>query len=249
MEERNLTYFVADVHLGSNPASAAEKEARFVSFLRSIPPQRTSALYMLGDIWDFWYEYRDVVPKGSARVFAALQDLMDAGVKVNFIRGNHDVWTYHYLQDMGINVMNQVQEVTLGDAVFCIGHGDGLGPGMRKYNAMRSLFYNRVAQVLFSTLHPWFAYRIGRSWSASRQKKHVAPYKWSGEDESLYKFACGYEKEHKVDYFVFGHYHSQVDMKTPGGARFIVLKDWKEESPYLYFDGKSLCSGHSRNME
>jgi len=249
MEERNLTYFVADVHLGSNPATAAEKESRFVRFLRSIPPQRTQALYLLGDIWDFWYEYRDVVPKGYARVFAALMELVDAGVKVRFIRGNHDIWTYGYLQSLGIEVLNQIQEVKIGDALFCIGHGDGLGPGMRKYNAMRSLFYNRVAQCLFSTLHPWFAYRIGRGWSARRQKKHVTPYNWRGEEESLYKFAVEYEKTHKVDYFVFGHYHSDVDMKTPGGARFTVLKDWKSDSPYLYFDGKSLCSGHSRNME
>ena len=105
MEERNLTYFVADVHLGSNPATAAEKESRFVRFLRSIPPQRTQALYLLGDIWDFWYEYRDVVPKGYARVFAALMDLVDAGVKVRFIRGNHDIWTYGYLQSLGIEVL------------------------------------------------------------------------------------------------------------------------------------------------
>ena len=148
-----------------------------------------------------------------------------------------------------IEVLDQIQEVQIGGSTFCIGHGDGLGPGMGKYNAMRSLFYNRVAQRLFSTLHPWFAYRIGRVWSNRRQKKHVTPYKWSGEKEALYKFAVEYEKTHKVDYFVFGHYHSDVDMKTPGGARFAVLKDWKNDSPYLYFDGRSLCSGHSRNME
>ena len=249
MQDRSLTYFVADVHLGARPASDADKEARFVQFLRSVPAQQTAALYMLGDIWDFWYEYRDVVPKGYARVFAALMDLMDAGVKVVFIRGNHDVWTYSYLQSLGIEVLDQVQEVNIDGSVFCIGHGDGLGPGMGKYNFMRSVFHNRVAQVLFSTLHPWFAYRIGRGWSKRRQKQHVTPYNWRGEEESLYKFAAEYEKTHKVDYFVFGHYHSQVDMKTPGGARFAVLKDWKQESPYLYFDGRSLCSGHSRNME
>ena len=249
MQERNLTYFVADVHLGSDPATAAEKEARFVQFLRSIPAQQTIALYMLGDIWDFWYEYRDVVPKGNARVFSALMDLMDAGVTVRFIRGNHDVWTYDYLQSMGIQVLNQTFSVKIGDAVFCLGHGDGLGPGMRGYKFMRSLFYSRVAQRLFSTLHPWFAFRIARRWSAGRQKKHVTPYEWKGTSEPLYKFALQYNKTRKADYFIFGHFHTPVDMEVEGGSRLIVLGDWKKQSSYLYFDGKSLCSGHSRNME
>ena len=249
MEERNLTYFVADVHLGSNPVTAAEKEARFVQFLRSIPAHQTSALYMLGDIWDFWYEYKDVVPKGYARMFSALMDLIDAGVAVRFIRGNHDVWTYDYLQSMGIEVFNQTISVKIGDAVFCLGHGDGLGPGMRAYKFTRAIFYSRVAQRLFSTLHPWIAYRIGRGWSSSRQKKHTSPYNWKGEAEPLYKFALQYNKVRKADYFIFGHFHIPVDMQVEGGSRLIVLEDWRKSSSYLYFDGKSLCSGHSRNME
>ena len=249
MEERNLTYFVADVHLGSDPASAAEKEGRFVQFLRSIPAQQTEALYMLGDIWDFWYEYRDVVPKGYARVFSALMDLIDAGVTVRFIRGNHDFWTYSYLQSMGIEVLNQTFSVKIGDKVFCLGHGDGLGPGRRGYKIMRAVFNNRVAQVLFSTLHPWIAYRIGRGWSANRQKKHVSPYEWKGEDEPLYKFALQFNKTRKADYFIFGHFHTPVDMELEGGSRLIVMEDWKKKSSYLYFNGKSLCSGHSRNIE
>ena len=249
MEERNLTYFVADVHLGSDPASAAEKEGRFVQFLRSIPAQQTEALYMLGDIWDFWYEYRDVVPKGYARVFSALMDLIDAGVTVRFIRGNHDFWTYSYLQSMGIEVLNQTFSVKIGDKVFCLGHGDGLGPGRRGYKIMRAVFNNRVAQVLFSTLHPWIAYRIGRGWSANRQKKHVSPYEWKGEAEPLYKFALQFNKTRKADYFIFGHFHTPVDMELEGGSRLIVMEDWKKKSSYLYFNGKSLCSGHSRNIE
>ena len=96
MGMRNLTYFVSDVHLGLDVKNPADREARFVSFLQSIPKDKTEALYMLGDIWDFWYEYHDVVPKGYVRVFASLMDLMDAGVKVYFFQGNHDIWCYHY---------------------------------------------------------------------------------------------------------------------------------------------------------
>ena len=96
MPERRLTYFVSDVHLGLNVRNPEDRERRFVSFLKSIDPQETEALYLLGDIWDFWYEWKDVVPKGYVRVFAALLDLMDGGVKVYFFQGNHDVWTYSY---------------------------------------------------------------------------------------------------------------------------------------------------------
>ena len=246
---RPLTYFVSDVHLGLQVGNPADREARFVAFLRGIDPGETSALYLLGDIWDFWYEYRDVVPKGYVRVFAALTELMDSGVQVYFFQGNHDIWSYAYFEELGMKRLVQPYAVRIGKRDFCLGHGDGLGPGMRGYKFMRALFYSRVAQRLFSTLHPWFAFRIARRWSAGRQKKHVTPYEWKGTSEPLYKFALQYNKTRKADYFIFGHFHTPVDMEVEGGSRLIVLGDWKKQSSYLYFDGKSLCSGHSRNME
>lgn len=111
--ERSLSYFVADVHLGLDVADPIGREQRFVAFLRSLPPQ-TEALYLLGDIWDFWYEYRDVVPKGYVRVFGALADLMDRGVKVYFFQGNHDVWTYSYFEELGMTRLQQPCLVTIG---------------------------------------------------------------------------------------------------------------------------------------
>ena len=125
---RTSAYFVADVHLGLDVNSPQDRENRFVEFLRSIPAGRTCALYLLGDIWDFWYEYRDVVPKGYVRVFAALMDLMVAGVMVYFFQGNHDVWTYRYFEELGMRRLVQPCVVRIGDKDFCLGHGDGLGP-------------------------------------------------------------------------------------------------------------------------
>ena len=107
MADRTLTYFVSDVHLGLDVKDPEDRERRFVKFLRSIPPERTEALYMLGDIWDFWYEYRDVVPKGYVRVFSTLMDLMDAGVKVYFFQGNHDIWCYWYFKELGMQILQQ----------------------------------------------------------------------------------------------------------------------------------------------
>ena len=127
MNTEHLTYFVSDVHLGLQVSDPDERESRFVGFLNSLP-QETESLYLLGDIWDFWYEYRDVVPKGYVRVFAALQALMDRGVNVYFFQGNHDIWTYSYFESMGMKKLVQPCVVEIGGRRFCLGHGDGLCP-------------------------------------------------------------------------------------------------------------------------
>ena len=229
---KKLTYFVSDVHLGLQVADPAAREARFVGFLRSLP-EETAALYLLGDIWDFWYEYRDVVPKGYVRVLAAIQDLMDRGVDVYFLQGNHDVWTYSYFEELGMKKLVQPALVEIDGRVFCIGHGDGLGPVPMGYRFLRGVFHNRVLQFLFSMLHPWLAFRLGNGWSKNNRLARREEYHFRGEEEPLYKFAAEFEKENKVDCFVFGHYHCDVTMKTPAGADFIILKDWMDGSPYV----------------
>ncbi len=250
MAERNLTYFVSDVHLGLDVKNPSDREKRFVDFLDSIPKEKTQALYMLGDIWDFWYEYHDVVPKGYVRVFAALMDLMDSGVAVYFFQGNHDIWCYHYFEDMGIKILQQPYLVTIGDKVFCLGHGDGLGPGHRLYKLMRWGFRAKFFQSLFSLLHPYLAFRFGKGWSKKSRVAKTVQYVFRGEDEPLYKFALDFSSKNKVDFFVFGHYHCDVRMSLPGGPELIILKDWMDGGqPYLYFDGNSTFFGYSPNME
>lgn len=237
--KRNLTYFVSDVHLGLQVADPAAREERFVSFLKGLP-QETAALYMLGDIWDFWYEYRDVVPKGYVRVFAALMDLMDRGVDVYFFPGNHDIWTYSYFESMGMKKLSQPCRVEISGKVFCLGHGDGLGPTPFGYRVIKTIFNCRFLQALFSMLHPWFAYRLGNVWSRHSRLSHKEEYIFRGEEEPLYKFAAEYQRENKVDYYIFGHYHSAADTEIPGGARLLLLKDWISSSPYICFDGSEL---------
>lgn len=236
------TYFVSDVHLGLQVADPAGRETRFVDFLRGLP-EDTGALYLLGDIWDFWYEYRDVVPKGYVRVFAALQDLMDRGVKVYFFQGNHDVWTYSYFEELGMIRLTQPAVVEIAGKKFCLGHGDGLGPVPRGYRFLRSLFHNRIVQAMFSMLHPWLAFRFGNGWSKENRLARKEEYVFKGEDEPLYKFAVDFAKTHEVDHFIFGHYHVAVSMTLPSGASFNILKDWIDASPYICFDGENLTSG------
>ena len=237
--DRKLTYFVSDVHLGLQVNDPAGRERRFVDFLTSLP-EETAALYLLGDIWDFWYEYRDVVPKGYVRVFAALQSLMDRGVDVYFFQGNHDIWTYSYFEELGMKKLTQPSVVEIEGKRFCLGHGDGLGPTPFGYRLIKFIFNNRTIQTLFSMLHPWIAYRIGNVWSKHSRLSHNEEYVFRGAEESLYKFSENYSTENKVDYFIFGHYHAAADETLPGGARLLLLKDWMTSSPYISFDGSNL---------
>ena len=240
----HLTYFVSDVHLGLRVADPADREARFVAFLRGIPAAETEALYLLGDVWDFWYEYRDVVPKGYIRVFAALQDLMDAGVKVYFFQGNHDIWTYSYFEELGMRRCVQPYVTGIGGKTFCLGHGDGLGPGMRSYKFLRRIFHSRFLQRCFSTLHPWVAFRLGNGWSRRSRLGKSIGYAFKGASEPLYRFCAGFNAgrsaagEPPVDIFLFGHYHCAVDMPV-GAARLQLLRDWITCSNWIVFDAAS----------
>ncbi len=253
---RRYTYFVSDVHLGLDVAGPQAREAAFVKFLKEIPRYETDAVYLLGDIWDFWYEYKDVVPRGYVRVFAALLDLMDAGVKVYFFRGNHDIWAYSYFSELGMTVLKQPYFVTIGGRKFCLGHGDGLGPGDYGYKLMRWAFHNRFLQKCFSTLHPRIAFKLGNGWSKkSRLAKNIS-YIFRGEDEPLYKWCARNAK--KAEFFIFGHYHSRVDVPVKK-SRLLILGDWitspnwivydAEENYLKYLSGTSTTGGSSQNTD
>ena len=237
----HLTYFVSDVHLGLQVADPAAREARFVAFLRGIPAAETEALYLLGDVWDFWYEYRDVVPKGYTRVFSALQDLMDAGVKVYLFQGNHDLWTDSYFEELGMRRCVQPYVTEIGGKTFCLGHGDGLGPGMRGYKFLRRIFHSRFLQRCFSTLHPWIAFRLGNGWSRRSRLGKSIGYAFKGASEPLYRFCAGFNTrrtasgEPPVDIFLFGHYHCAVDMPV-GASRLLLLRDWITCSNWIVSD-------------
>ena len=238
---KKLTYFVSDVHLGLQVNDPADRERRFVDFLTSLP-EETAAVYLLGDVWDFWYEYRDVVPKGYVKVFAAIQSWMDRGVDVYFFQGNHDIWTYSYFEELGMKKLIQPCVVQIGRKSFCLGHGDGLGPTPFGYRLIKYIFNNKVIQTLFSMLHPWIAYRIGNVWSKHSRLSHNEHYTFKGPEEPLYQFSEQFSKENKVDYFIFGHYHTTADETLPGGARLLLLKDWMSSSPCICFDGSELIT-------
>ena len=226
-----MIYFVADIHLGlkAGPEGPAEREARFVDWLHGINRPDTEALWLLGDIWDFWYEYRDLIPREGARVTAAIIELLNSGIKVYYIPGNHDIWLYSFWQKLGVQVLQQPQTVELCGKRILLGHGDALGGAKWNYRLMLGIFHSRVCQVLFSGLHPWLAYRFGTDWSNNNRRKHGG-YKFRGKDEPLWQY-CKAECEKAaaagapVDLCLFGHFHDAVDMPV-AGSRLVVLKDW-----------------------
>lgn len=248
MAERRGTYFVSDVHLGLDYNDPVEREGRFVEFLRSIPGDTAEALYMLGDIWDFWFEYRDVVPRGYVPVLAELVRLVQAGVKVYFFRGNHDMWAFGYLEELGVKVLEQPYFTDICGKVFCLGHGDGLGAVSRRYKLMKSLFGNHLAQRVFALLHPTAAFGLARLWSETKRKRRKTRYRFKGADEPLYRYADDMASRRHVDYFIFGHYHSPVDLPLTHGGRLMIMDDWLDPGtrPYLYFDGMYVLGSSSK---
>lgn len=247
MEGDKLYYFVSDIHLGLNYMNPAERERRFASFLYALP-QNTEKLFLLGDIFDFWYEYRDVIPNKYTRVLGALAALVDRGVEVHFFNGNHDIWTYHYFEkELGV-VMERKQPAVfeIGGKYFCLGHGDGLDPLDKGYKLLKWLFTNRVAQILFSALHPRWAFGFGYSWSKHNRLAQKQLFNFKGKDEPLVKFATEFQAslpaDKKIDYFIFGHYHYNTSYKFEDGSQLFILGEWIHHYDYLVFDGNSVKS-------
>lgn len=247
--ERNIHYFVSDVHLGLEIFDPAEREARFVSFLKKINNEKTAALYLLGDIWDLWFEYNDVVPKGFAKVFTAIMELTESGIKVCYIRGNHDIWSLRYFEEMGMIHLRQPHVIEIGGKRFCLAHGDGLGEGMYSYKLMKWIFRTKLFYKIICCLPPNFIFKITKAWFRNSRLARNHVYEFKNEEEPLYKWAEEFHKSCGIDYFIFGHYHTKVDLTMKCGARMFIMKDWIHQSDYLYFDGTSGMFGYSPNIE
>lgn len=238
-------YFLSDAHLGSLAIPHARmQERRLVRFLDSIKT-KASAIYMLGDMFDFWDEYRYVVPKGYTRFLGKLSELTDSGVEVHFFTGNHDLWTYGYLQDeCGVVVHKAPVTTEILGRVFYLAHGDGLGDPDPKYRLLHALFHSRVCQRLLNAIHPRWGMALGLNWAKHSRLKRVdgkePPY--LGEDrEYLVRYAKDYLRTHQdIDYFMFGHRHIELDLMLSRKTRLMILGDWVWQFTYAVFDGEHM---------
>ncbi|MFT4203717.1 MAG: UDP-2,3-diacylglucosamine diphosphatase [Chitinophagaceae bacterium] len=244
LPEGKKIYFLSDFHLGTPDwERSLVREKKVVQFLEQARKDAAMIL-VVGDMFDFWFEYKDVVPKGYVRLLGKLAEITDAGIPVHFFIGNHDMWMRGYLErELNIPVYDQPQTYHWDGKQFYIGHGDGLGPGDHGYKFLKKIFRNRICQTLFGALHPWLGTGIANYFSrASRAKTGSEDAIWLGnEKEWLVVYSNEVLDKEYFDYFIFGHRHYPVDILLKNGkSRYINLGDWITNFTYVVFDGNSL---------
>lgn len=240
--EKNV-YFLSDFHLGAPDfESSLVREKRIVAFLESIR-HKAAVIFIVGDMFDFWYEYRKVVPKGYVRLLGKLAELADDGIPMHFFVGNHDMWMTDYLQkELNIPVYFEPKPFEINGKKFLIGHGDGLGPGDHGYKMMKRVFRNPFCQWLFGILPPYVGMGLANYFSRkSRQSTGKHEEQFMGDDkEWLVTYSRQILKQTHYDYFIFGHRHLPIDFNLNGNSRYINLGDWIRYYTYAVFDGNEL---------
>ena len=236
-------YFLSDFHLGApDYAGSLVREKKVVAFLESI--RHTAAeIFILGDIFDFWYEYKKVVPKGYVRLLGKLAELSDSGILIHVFVGNHDMWMNGYFEkELNIPVYHQPKEFEWNGKRFLIGHGDGLGPGDHGYKFIKKIFRNPVCQWLFGQLHPTWGIGLANYVSRkSREKTGAADEIFMGEEnEWLIIYCKEIVQQQQYDYFIFGHRHLPIECNLTGNSRYINLGDWIRNFTYADFDGNKV---------
>jgi UDP-2,3-diacylglucosamine hydrolase len=236
-------YFLSDFHLGVPDAERSlQREKLVVQFLEEIK-QDAHTIFIVGDMFDFWYEYKRVVPRGYVRLLGKIAELTDAGINVHFFVGNHDMWMKDYFQkELNVPVYFEPKEFTFNNKVFLVGHGDGLGPGDHGYKRLKKVFRNPVCQWLFGVLPP--AVGMGLADYSSRKSRAAtgqSEEQFLGEDREWLLIYCK-EMAHqkKIDYFIFGHRHLPIDYRLNDSSRYINLGDWINYFTYAVFDGSEL---------
>jgi UDP-2,3-diacylglucosamine hydrolase len=239
----NKIYFISDFHLGApDNASSLQREKKIVRFLDSIKHD-ASIIFLLGDMFDFWFEYKKVVPKGHIRLLGKLAELSDAGVQFNFFVGNHDMWMKDYFADeFNMKLYWEPTEFNFDNKRFLIGHGDGLGPGDHGYKFIKKVFRNPVCKWMFGALHPQLGISIANYFSKkSRQKTGSSDQEFLGEENEWLAIYSRERlaKEH-FDYFIFGHRHLPLDIQLNSKSRYINIGDWITNFTYAVYDGNEV---------
>lgn len=239
----SAAYFASDFHLGTpNYTSSLEREKKIVSWLQEISDD-CDQLFLLGDVFDFWFEYKSVVPKYYVRLLGQLASMADHGTTIYFFKGNHDMWTFDYLsKEIGIKVIDEEWVGDIEGKRFYLHHGDALWKGEVWYKFIRMVFRSRWATWLFHRLHPNFGIALAQYFSKSSRKKNSAKDNRNIplEQEFQYQFAMHHNKSQEIDFYIFGHRHKPMDKKLENGTRFINLGDWVTHFTYAKFNGNTL---------
>ncbi len=243
MSSNKKIYFASDAHFGlSGPDESLPREKLFSGWLEAIRKD-AGEIYLLGDIFDFWFEYSKVVPRGYTRILGKIAEITDSGIPVHFFTGNHDIWTFDYLSaETGMIVHKSALKTEIYGKRFYLAHGDGLDENDMGFKLLKNIFTNPLLQWMFARLHPNLALRIGHKWShKSRYSKElITPYQGDDNEDHMIFANRILEKEH-FDYFVFGHRHLPFERPLKNGtSRCINLGDWLWHFSYAVFDGKNM---------
>ena len=235
-------YFASDLHLGvPNREKSLVREKLFVQWLDEIKND-AEAIYLVGDIFDFWFEYKKAVPKGYVRLLGKLAEISDSGIPIHIFTGNHDMWLFDYLEDeINAHIYREPIEISIKGKRFFISHGDGLGPGDNGYKLIKKIFKNKLCQWLFERIHPNLGISIAQYWSKkSRIANGEKDESYHSEKEWLTQFCKEKMKTIEVDYFIFGHRHLPLEVDLGNNTIYINLGEWVNYNSYAVFDGKRL---------
>ncbi len=222
-----------------------EREKMIVKWLDEVY-RDASEIYLLGDVFDYWFEYKKVVPRGFTRFLGKIAEITDAGVTVNMFTGNHDVWIFDYLpQEVGVKLYRHPVTREYGGKKFLIAHGDGLGPGQLGYKILKGMFTSKILQWMFARLHPNFATGLAHRWSKKSRSDKGVTTEWLGDDkEYLVRYAHDKLKEEPFDYFIFGHRHLPLILDLNEKSKMLYLGDWIENFTYAVIDGGKIELKH-----
>ncbi|PJA09498.1 MAG: UDP-2,3-diacylglucosamine hydrolase [Flavobacteriales bacterium CG_4_10_14_0_2_um_filter_32_8] len=244
LSPQHKIYFASDFHLGApNAEESLKREKKLVAWLDQIKVD-AQEIYLVGDIFDFWFEYKHAIPKGFVRLQGKIAELTDSGIPIHVFTGNHDMWIFDYLpKELGINLYREPILREYNGKKFLIGHGDGLGPGDEQYKRLKKVFSSKICQWAFARIHPNLGIGIANAWSKKSRRTNLSyDEKFHGEDNELLVIYCKAYliKNPAINYFIFGHRHLPLDIKIGENTRYINLGEWIKHNSYAVFDGEKL---------
>lgn len=242
MTDSGKIFFASDFHLGLKAGtSPIDREKKVVGWLKNIASE-AGEIYLIGDLFDFWWEYKLVVPRGFTRFLGTVSEITDAGIPVHFFTGNHDMWVNDYLvKECGVIMHTDPLTTSFNGKKFHIAHGEGLGTRHHTYKILLKIFHNKTLRRLYSALHPSVGISIGHRWSlSSRLGKGITTEFRGEENEDLIRYAMSFQAHDKIDYFIFGHRHLAMTYQLKDNSEICFLGDWIRHSSYAEWDGSRL---------
>ena len=239
LDQNKKIFFASDFHLGApNKEGSRSREKKIIRWLETVEKE-AAAILLVGDLFDFWFEYDHVVPKGFVRFLNKLAEFSDKGIPIYIFHGNHDMWMFDYLEsEIGATVFSDPIHLKVNDKVLFVGHGDGLGPGDYTFKALRKVFRNKIAQWLFKWIHPDIGVGLANKWSSRNRINHtIEIQEINRENEWLFLYSKKLEADQHFDYYVFGHRHLPLTLDINKESTYINLGEWLNFNSFGVFDG------------